>query len=289
VPRDRAALGSFLRACRDRLTPAEAGIAAFPGPRRVPGLRKEELAVLAGLSADYYSRLEQGRQPTISDDVQEALSRALRLDAVERAHLHDLAAPLSRRRTTTWQTRQAPEPGLLRVMTGLDHLPLLLLGRCGEVLARNALLTEVLGRPLDPGTSFPKYLLTDPSARERITNWAEFAEAIVGSLRLELGRRPGDRVLATLLNDLRTADPDIAHWWEAQGVADRTSLTKRIMHPVAGPLTFEIEAVCLPHAPDQRLVIYTVEPDSPTARILPLLSSWNSADVDAEPKLALSD
>src|SRR5215218_9223721 len=112
MPADRAALGAFLRSRRDRITPAQAGITAFPGPRRVPGLRKEELAVLAGLSPDHYSRIEQGRQPTLSDDVLDALARALRLDDAERAHLRDLAAPAPHRAgRSTWEAPQQPDPG----------------------------------------------------------------------------------------------------------------------------------------------------------------------------------
>lgn len=114
MTRDRAALGDFLRARRDRLTPAEAGIEAFPGSRRVPGLRKEELAWLAGLSPDHYSRLEQGRQSTVTDHVVDALARALRLDAVEHGHLRDLAAPTGRRRVESGRPQQ-PDPGLLRL------------------------------------------------------------------------------------------------------------------------------------------------------------------------------
>ncbi|MFI6094732.1 helix-turn-helix transcriptional regulator [Lentzea sp. NPDC051213] len=276
MSRDRAALGAFLRACRDRLTPAEAGIAAFPGRRRVPGLRKEEAALLAGLSTDHYSRLEQGRQSRVSEDVVDALARALRLTEVEHEHLRDLAAPTSRRTTGAWSSAQRPEPGLLRVMTSLDHLPALLLGRRSEVLARNALLVEVLGHDMPAGTSFPRYLFTDPDARERITNWHDFAAAAVGGLRLELGRNPDDRLLTALVGELRAADPQVTRWWDEQGVADRTSLLKQIAHPVAGPLRFHIEAVTVPQAPHQRLVIYTVEPGSHTAQVLPMLASWSS-------------
>ncbi|OLR92334.1 helix-turn-helix transcriptional regulator [Actinokineospora bangkokensis] len=276
MSRDRAALGAFLRACRDRLTPAEAGITAFPGARRVPGLRKEEAALLAGLSTDHYSRLEQGRQHRVSDDVVNALARALRLSEVEHRHLRDLAAPTARARTGAWSTPQRPEPGLLRVLAGLDHLPALLLGRRGEVLARNALLVEVLGHDMAPGTSFPRYLFTDPGARERIVNWSDFAAAAVGGLRLELGTTPDDRLLTALVDELRAADPQVAAWWDEQGVADRASQVKHIAHPLAGALSFHIEAVSLPTAPHQRLVVYTTEPGSPTARLLPLLSSWGA-------------
>ncbi|GAB3686144.1 helix-turn-helix transcriptional regulator [Angustibacter aerolatus] len=274
MPADRSALGAFLRSRRDRLTPAQAGIRAFPGPRRVPGLRKEELAVLAGLSPDHYSRLEQGRQHTVTDEVVEALSRALQLDDVERAHLRDLAAPSSRRRWAGPEAAQRPDPGMLRLMTSLDHVPVLLLGRRSEVLARNDLLAAVLGAPMQPGTSFVRWLFLDPAARERIVNWGDFAAASVGALRYEVGRRPDDRRLAELVDELRAGDPDVAHWWDDQRVTFRTSVSKHLAHPVAGPLQFGIESVVGPHDPEQRLVVYTVEPGSVTEQALPLLRSW---------------
>ena len=282
VPEDRAALGAFLRSRRDRLTPAQAGMTAFPGPRRVPGLRREELAVLAGLSPDYYRRLEQGRQPTVSDEVLDALARALRLDEVEPAHLRDLAAPASRRRAAPSGAPQRPDPGLLRMMGSLDHRPVLLLGHRGDVLARNALLSAVLGRPLQPGTSFIRYLFQDPSARERIVNWADFASASVAGLRRETGRRPHDRRLTALVDELRGTDPDVARWWDDHPVRDYASVAKRIAHPTVGTLQFGIETVAAPQEPDQRLVVYTTEPDSATARVLPILASWTT-DTTADP------
>ncbi|WP_111766791.1 helix-turn-helix transcriptional regulator [Nakamurella deserti] len=277
MPADRSALGAFLRSRRDRLTPARAGIRAFPGARRVPGLRKDELAVLAGLSPDHYSRLEQGRQHTVTEEVVEALSRALQLDDVERAHLRDLAAPASQRRRAAPEIAQRPEPGMLRLMTALDSLPVLLLGRRSEVLARNGLLCEVLGASLPPGSSFLRWLFLDPGARVRITNWTDFAAASVGALRYESGRRPDDRRLTALIADLRAADDDVARWWDDQRVTFRTSLTKVVDHPAAGPLQFGVESVVGPHDPDQRLVVYTVEPGSPTAAVMPMLASWASA------------
>ena len=276
MARDRAAMGEFLQARRDRLTPAQAGIEPFPGARRVPGLRREELAVLAGLSPDYYRRLEQGRQANVSDQVLDALARALRLDEVERAHLRDLAAPTTSRRPAGAEPAQMADPGLLRLAQALDHLPVMLIGRRGDVLARNALLTAVLGRPLAPGTSFTRYLFCDPAARERIVNWAEFAATSVAAMRREIAQHPDDRRLTELVEQLRAGDPDVARWWDDHRVRDYASVTKRIMHPAAGRLQFEIEIVYAPHEPDQRLVVYTAAPDSPTARVLPLLLSWDA-------------
>ena len=280
MPQDRAALGAFLRARRDRLSPAQAGMRAFPGPRRVPGLRREELAVLAGLSPDYYSRLEQGRQANISEEVLAALSRALRLDEVEQAHLRDLAAPTAATRGGG-TAPQRPDPGLLRLMAALDQVPVLLLGDRTDVLARNALLPAVLGHPMPPGSSFVRWLLLDPDARNRVTNWADFASASVAGLRRQAGRRPHDRILAALIDELRAADPDVARWWDDHTVRDYAGVAKRIHHPAAGALSFDVEIVSAPHEPDQHLVVYTAQPDSPTARVLPLLASWDAAGADA--------
>ncbi|TWH72150.1 MmyB family transcriptional regulator [Modestobacter roseus] len=206
----------------------------------------------------------------------DALARALRLDGVEHAHLRDLAAPTRRRRAVS-PVPQRADPGLLRLMTGLDHLPALVLGQRGEVLASNALLTAVLGTHFEPGSSLLRWLFLDPLARERIVNWAQFAAASVGALRRDAARHPDDAALHALIDDLRAADPDVARWWDDQTVRDYASVPKRIQHPVAGPLSFDIELVAAPHDLDQRLIVYTVEPGSTTARQLPLLASWGAS------------
>ena len=274
-----------MRARRDRLTPTQAGMRAFPGARRVPGLRREELAVLVGLSLDYYSRLEQGRQANISHEVLDALARALRLDEVERAYLRDLAAPAKPRRTTVIEAAQLPDPGMLRLMSALDHVPVMLVGYRSDVLARNALLRAVLGKQIEAGTSFARYLFLDPTARQRILDWPVFAKATVATLRREAGRRPHDRLLLNLIDELREADPDAARWWDDHAVRDYASLTKRIRHPAAGDLSFDVEIVSAPLQPDQRLVVYTTERDSPTARLLPMLASWDSDTLDSTHRL----
>ncbi|MBM7413328.1 MULTISPECIES: helix-turn-helix transcriptional regulator [Nocardiaceae] len=281
MPADRSALGAFLRSRRDALTPATAGIAPFPGPRRVPGLRKEELAVLAGLSPDHYSRLEQGRQHTVTDDIVDALSRALRLDQIEDAHLRNLAAPLRRRRSGLWESAQRPDPGLLRVLTTMDHVPALVLGRRSEILACNTLARAVLGAEIDAGAVLVRWLFLDPRARERIVNWSDYASAAVGAMRYEVGRHAADARLIALVDELCSASADFARWWDDHGVADRTSVDKKIAHPVVGRLAFGIESLVSPHDPEQRLIIYTVEPESSTARALPMLASWGPASAES--------
>lgn len=279
MTQDRRALGAFLRSRRDAISPASAGIEPFPGARRVPGLRKEELAVAAGLSPDYYSRVEQGRQATVSREVLDALARALRLDDVERAHLHDLADPVEsrgERRADGHEAAQRADPGLLRVMDALGHLPVLLLGRRGDVLAVNPLVGAVLGTTLSAGSSFLGWLFLDPVARERIVNWEVFAQASVGALRRESGRHPGDARLRRLVAEVSAADDDVARWWDDQGVRDYASVAKRIRHPALGDLEFGIEIVTGPADPEQRLVVYTVEAGSETARTLPILASWEA-------------
>ncbi|WP_234018639.1 MULTISPECIES: hypothetical protein [unclassified Streptomyces] len=161
---------------------------------------------------------------------------------------------------------QRPDPGLLRVMRTLDHVPVLLLGHRGEVLARNGLLMEVLGRPLEPGTSFVRFMFPQ-----------DFASATVATMRRETARRPHDTRLTVLVDELRTTDADVARWWDDHAVRDYASVAKRIQHPTAGPLTFDIEIVCAPNEPDQRLVVYTCDPDSTTARVLPILAGWTTA------------
>lgn len=270
MPQDRTALSAFLRDRRDRLTPTSVGLTDY-GRRRVPGLRREELAQLAGVSPDYYSKLEQGRQANVSPEVLRAIARALRLDAVESAYLHDLAAPASAPDPVV----QVANPGLLQVMQALDHVPVILLGRAGEILASNALIRAALSLPMETGASLHHYLFRNPIARERIVNWSQFASAAVAGLRRDAARRPYDPVLAGLIAELRISEPQFAQWWDDHEVLEFERTIKVIQHPSAGTMQFGIEFLCTPGNPDQSLIVYTVEPDSTTARVLPILASWD--------------
>ncbi|WBQ08402.1 helix-turn-helix transcriptional regulator [Kribbella sp. CA-293567] len=267
---DRSALGAFLRSRRDRITPAQAGVEPFPGPRRVPGLRREELAVAAGLSTDYYSRVEQGRQPNISDSVLAAISRVLRLDEVEIAHLRDLAISHTHSSRGDTARPQVPDAGLLRLAANLDHVPVLLLGQRAEVLFYNELLSIILGRTLPTGVSIVEYLFHDPLAKERFADWPLFAARAVAGMRREAARRPHDTLLIEGIAELRRTDPDIERWWHDHAVHDYAPTRQSILHP-AGVLEFTLESITAPAAPDQHLMVYTVEVGSPTAELLPTL------------------
>ena len=271
VNKDRSALSAFLRDRRDRMTPIEAGIRTYPGARRVPGLRREELAALAGVSPDYYSKLEQGRQANVSNEVLLAIAGALKLDDVESAHLLDLASPA----TPTEDAAQVPNPGLLQVMKALDHVPVILLGRSGAVLASNSLVRSVLSLQPSADQSLFHYLFRNPIARERIVNWSQFAAASVAGLRRDLARRPGDRALIALIAELRSTEPCFEQWWSDHEVREFERATKIIQHPAAGTLEFGIEFLTSPSEPDQSLIVYTVEDGSSTAEILPILASWD--------------
>ncbi|WBQ04394.1 helix-turn-helix transcriptional regulator [Kribbella sp. CA-293567] len=270
MSQERSALGAFLRSRRDRVTPAQAGIAPFPGPRRVPGLRREELAVAAGLSTDYYSRVEQGRQPNISDSVLAALGRVLRLDEVEAAHLRDLAISHSHSSRGKSARPQVPDPGLLRLAANLDHVPVLLLGQRAEVLFHNELLSKVLGRDFTTGVSIVEYLFDDPLAKERFVDWPLFASRAVAGMRREAARRPHDTLLIEGIANLRRTNPDIERWWHDHAVHDYAPTQQTIAHP-GGQLQFALQSVAAHTEPDQHLVVYTVEIDSPTARLLATL------------------
>jgi transcriptional regulator with XRE-family HTH domain len=271
VSNDRSALSAFLRDRRDRITPTEAGLRTYPGVRRVPGLRREELAAMAGVSPDYYSKLEQGRQANVSIEVLRAIARALKLNEVESAHLLDLASPAG----SVDDATERPDPGLLQVMRTLDHVPVLLLGRSGTILASNALVRSVLSLPSAAGESLFDYLFRNPIARERIVNWSQFAAAAVANLRRELARRPGDRALTALIDELRSTEPFFEQWWSDHEVREFERATKIIQHPSAGTLEFGIEFLTSPSEPGQSLIVYTVEDGSSTAKILPILASWD--------------
>lgn len=268
-------LSDFLRACRARLTPDRAGIADSGRVRRVPGLRRDEVAHLANVSVDYYTRLEQGRAANPSPEVIAALADALQLDGSERAHLSDLCGPSRRASGTAQRVR----PGLLLTLRSLEDVPAFILGRRTDVLATNRLAREIIA-DFDsmPAVerNMARYTLLDPRARERLVDWEQAAADTVAVLRFDAGRHPGDRRLADLIGEMTVGCPEFTGWWNDHRVLRRTHGIKRYRHPVVGDLEFSYESFEPPGDPDQCLCVYNVEPGSPSAEALGLLASWTA-------------
>ncbi|MEU6642591.1 helix-turn-helix transcriptional regulator [Saccharomonospora sp. NPDC046836] len=273
-------LADFLRRARSQVDPSWAGLPPDGRVRRVPGLRREEVALLAGVSTDYYARLEQGRRIMPSAAVVEAIGRALGLDAAGRAHLEDLigltAAPAHRRARGVQRVR----PGLYQLLDSLDGEPALVLGRRTDVLAANrmakALFTDFDRLP-PKQRNYARWMFLDEDARALFVDWQDQARAAVESLRFEVGRDPDDSATAALVTELREHSREFDQWWEQHRVHQRTHGSKRLRHPLVGDLTVEYETLALPGDPDITLFVYTTEAGSPSQRAMDLLASWTAS------------
>ncbi|WP_433543947.1 helix-turn-helix transcriptional regulator (plasmid) [Streptomyces sp. CA-294286] len=272
-------LGAYLKNRRDRVTPADVGLRTYGSTRRVPGLRREELAQLAGVSAGYYTRLEQGQAGTASPQVLDALAQVLRLDDVETLHLHNLARHQGRSRLVRPRP-ESPHPRVLSLLTALgEAAPAVVLGRRGDVLAWNRTghaLTAAhvdFDAPGDPARrpSVPRMFFLDPLTRDLFTNWDALARAHVAYLRLTAGRYPTDARLAELIGELVMHSDRFAGLWAAGDVADCTVGTMRLRHPAVGGLDVDYQVWLQPESPDHRLEVYTPN-DAASADALRLLA-----------------
>ncbi|MQM25984.1 helix-turn-helix transcriptional regulator [Glycomyces albidus] len=274
----RAEISDFLRSRRARVNPRDAGIDDDGRVRRVPGLRRDEVARLANMSVEYYTRLEQGRAGNPSPEVLEALATALRLDPSERAHLVDLAGRRTPRRRGPLAAQRV-RPGLLLTLQSLESVPAFIIGRRMDVLASNRLAKAVIAdfdaMPAKRRNMARWYLL-DPEARERVVDWETAARDTVAVLRFDAGRHPDDRQLADLVGELTLGCPEFSGWWNDHQVLRRTHGTKTYRHPVAGEIEFAYESFEPPDDPDQGLCVYNVQPDSPSAEALRLLDAWTA-------------
>ncbi|WP_022929020.1 helix-turn-helix domain-containing protein [Patulibacter americanus] len=272
-------LREFLRTRRGRLTPEDAGLPPGEGGRRVPGLRREELAALAGVSVDYYIRLEQGRSTSVSASVLDAIARALRLDDDERAHLFTLAKPAAPARRRAAPRPQRVRPGVRRLVEGLPT-PAFVTGRRLDVLATNHLARALLCDfdALPPAQrNHARWVFLDPASRELYADWEAVARDNVAVLRMEAGRHPDDPELSALIGELTVKDEDFARWWAQHDVLRHGYGTKVYRHPVVGELTVDYEAFPVAGDPEQTLFVYTVAPGSRSAEALALLASWTAA------------
>ncbi|MFG3257010.1 helix-turn-helix transcriptional regulator [Streptomyces sp. NPDC048172] len=283
-------LGTFLKNRRDRVTPAEIGLRTYGTSRRVPGLRREELAQLAGVSAGYYTRLEQGQAETASEQVLDALARVLKLDPVETAHLHNLA----RQSTNPGLSEPPPEEPHPRVLTLLESLgetvPALLLGRRGDVLTWNrtahALFAEHLSydAPRDPQQrpSIPRMFFLDPHTRGMYRNWHELARVHVAYLRLTAGRYPTDARLAGLIGELTMRSDDFATMWATGDVSDCTVGAMHLQHPTVGTVNVDYQVWLQPDSPDHRVEIYTANDSTSSDAVRVLTQHTSRAERAAE-------
>nr|WP_090277514.1 helix-turn-helix transcriptional regulator [Mycolicibacterium komanii]CRL72079.1 putative transcriptional regulator [Mycolicibacterium komanii] len=281
-----AELKEFLRTRRARLRVDDVEIGGTSRVRRVPGLRREEVAQLAGVSVDYYSRLEQGRHLNVSDEVLDAVARALRLDEVERSYLFQIARTNTRRARRRPAPVQRVRPGVRRVLETLDDVtPAFVFGRRMDMLAANRLARALIGdfEALPPRErNLLRFTFLDESARELYTDWEEVARDNVAILRLDAGRHPDDPLLTELVGELAVKSEEFRRWWADHNVRERTHGTKRYHHPLVGDLAVNYESVAVLGDPDQTLCIYTAEPGSPSETALRLLANWTGTPSTAD-------
>jgi len=265
---DRDALGDFLRSRRAVISPGEVGLPTL-GRRRVPGLRREEVAQLAGVSPDYYIRLEQGRSRNVSDAVLDAVARVLRLGTTEREHLFNLARPASK---AAAPPRQRIRPGVRLLLDGMERIPAFVLGRRMDVLAWNALGDAVNGFSSWPVPNAARHAFLTAAARDLYIEWDAVAAETVAHLHLDAGRYPGDPLLTAMVGELCAGSPAFARRWAAQQVKEKTHGRKLLRHPQAGELRLTYETLALPGDPDQMLVTYAAPVGSPTHERLLILA-----------------
>ncbi|SBS72722.1 helix-turn-helix transcriptional regulator [uncultured Microbacterium sp.] len=275
----RSEVRQFLSTRRDRLTPDQAGLPAYGGNRRVPGLRREEVAMLAGVSVDYYTRLERGDLSGASEGVLDALARALQLDDAETAHLFDLArvanaSPVARkpRKRTT-----GIRPSIQRVVDGLTEVPALVRDNYFDYLGANR-LGRALYAPLfaSPAPNSARFAFLDPAAPEFYVDWEKNTQELVATMRGEAGRNPYDKRLSDLVGELSTRSERFRTLWAAHNVRYHRTGVKRLRHPVIGEIELVYEAFELPADPGLTLSTYTAEPGSASEDALKLLSSWSA-------------
>jgi transcriptional regulator with XRE-family HTH domain len=272
-------LGEFLRVRRAALQPEDVGLQGY-GVRRVPGLRREELSMLAGVSPTYYSRLEQGLSTNASEAVIAALARALNLNSDERVHLFNLARP-----EPTTPKRRVPvkpdraRPGTIRLVNSLQGTPAVIIGKRSEVLGWNALGHRLVAGHLDASSpdsatdrpNMTRMLFLDAHTRELYAKWNEEAVRAVSSLRVLGGRSPEDAELTALVGELTMKSPDFAKLWAKHPVENCVSGVKAFQHPEVGDFELNFEVLTPPDESGHRVLMYTPDPGSVAEGVVKLL------------------
>jgi len=289
---NRSEIREFLASRRARITPEQAGLPVFGGTRRVPGLRREEAAMLAGVSVDYYTRLERGNLKGVSETVLDALARGLQLDGAERAHLFDLARAAGP--TTARPRRPSPQkirPSVQRILDAMTGaLAFAQNGRL-DVLAANALgralYSEMFADPARPA-NLARFVFSNPRSPDFFADWDRAANDTVAILRSEAGRDPNDRGLSDLVGELSTRSEEFRTRWAAHNVRIHRAGVKHVRHPVVGDLELTYEMMELSADPGLSILTYSAEPGTSSEDALRLLGSW-AVTLDQEERARATD
>ncbi|MBG0831475.1 helix-turn-helix domain-containing protein [Planomonospora sp. ID67723] len=274
-------LRDFLRSRRAQLRPQDVGLPDSGRQRRVAGLRREEIAELADVSVDYYTRMEQGRVRNASPAVLDALARALRLDQEETRHLHRIARPPVTRAAARSAPRrpQRVRPMLRTLLASMEELPCMVMGRRMDVLAWNRAASALFGDfdAMAPAArNIAKITFLSPDSRALYADWESCARRNVAYLGMEAGRHPDDPELAALIGELAVKSPEFRTWWAEHPVQDKTSGILGFHHPIVGSLELSYETLRAVDDPTQALISYAPEPGSPSEDALRLLLAWTA-------------
>jgi transcriptional regulator with XRE-family HTH domain len=280
----RNEIRDFLISRRARITPEQAGLPVYGGNRRVTGLRREEVALLAGVSVDYYIRLERGNARGVSDSVLENLVRALRLDEAERAHLYDLVRAANTGARAPRPARQQVRPAVQRLLDAMTMAPAYVRNGRLDILAANrlgrAVFAPIFDSPAKPA-NMARFIFLDPAAPEFYHGWDRHASDTVALLRAEAGRSPADRALSDLIGELSTRSEVFRTRWADHNVRQHRAGVKQFHHPVVGDISLAYESLQLVADPGLVLNGYSAELGSPSQDALDLLASW-AATADKE-------
>jgi len=274
-------LADFLRRARASVDPNRVRLPVDGRVRRVPGLRREEVAFLAGVSTDYYIRLEQGRRINPSPSVVNAIARALDLDSAGLTHLNDLIRTGNGTPAEHVAMEQVPRPGLRQLVDALDRQPALILGRRSDVVASNALANALFTdfSELSPRErNYTRWILLSDEARELFVDWALQARVAVENLRLDVATYSDDQATWELVDELKERSAEFRQWWEEHRVHQRTYGAKRIRHPLVGDLTVDYETLTFPGDPEIRLFVFTTEAGSPSRKAIEQLAKIVARD-----------
>ncbi|QYN35230.1 helix-turn-helix transcriptional regulator [Pseudonocardia sp. DSM 110487] len=264
MPSQRSDIGEFLRSRRARIQPADTGLQVYGERRRVPGLRREELAQLAGVSADYYVRLEQGRLANVSAEILDAVARVLRLTEAEQRHLHELAG---RTRNSRVRVEQEVRPSQQWVLDALRGAAGVVLGTATDLLAWNPLAGVLFGVDFDAlprsERNMCRMIFLEEGLRSRLRPWEQWARYAIGGLRMHVGRHPDDPRMAALVEELTAGSPEFRKWWADHPVWTEPHGRQVFWHPDVGEFTLSFEAFVLPEIWDSSLLVLTAAPGSP--------------------------